>query len=303
MIERRPTPRPSSAASRSAASRSSRPTPSTAWPASPTTARPSRACTSLKRRRPDKPAAVMFFDRELALAALPELGPRTRARARGAAARRRDAAAAQPGSPLPAGLRPGPRDARPARAGVAAGARGARAPSAGRCCSPARTTRAARRRARSPTCPSAIRARRRPRPRRRRAARARRRRWSTCARYERDGAWSIARAGAVAEDAVARGAQPLSARREAEAVAGGVARSPGPRRWRRARPACTGPRDRARRRRAAPATRSPRRAERAEVDRRPAAPRPAHRRVQAADRLVRRDEQDAAARPGRAARR
>jgi L-threonylcarbamoyladenylate synthase len=32
----------------------------------------------LKRRRPDKPAAVMFFDPELALAALPELGPRTR---------------------------------------------------------------------------------------------------------------------------------------------------------------------------------------------------------------------------------
>src|SRR3954447_13453242 len=32
----------------------------------------------LKRRRPDKPAAVMFFDVELALAALPELGQRTR---------------------------------------------------------------------------------------------------------------------------------------------------------------------------------------------------------------------------------
>jgi L-threonylcarbamoyladenylate synthase len=31
----------------------------------------------LKRRAPDKPAAVMFFARELALAALPELGPRT----------------------------------------------------------------------------------------------------------------------------------------------------------------------------------------------------------------------------------
>ena len=31
----------------------------------------------LKRRRPDKPAAVMFFSLELALAALPELGPRT----------------------------------------------------------------------------------------------------------------------------------------------------------------------------------------------------------------------------------
>jgi L-threonylcarbamoyladenylate synthase len=33
---------------------------------------------ALKGRRPDKPAAVMFFARELALAALPELGARTR---------------------------------------------------------------------------------------------------------------------------------------------------------------------------------------------------------------------------------
>jgi L-threonylcarbamoyladenylate synthase len=33
----------------------------------------------LKGRPPRKPAAVMFFDRELALAALPELGARTRA--------------------------------------------------------------------------------------------------------------------------------------------------------------------------------------------------------------------------------
>ena len=33
----------------------------------------------LKRRRLDKPSAVMFFDRELALAAFPELGARTRA--------------------------------------------------------------------------------------------------------------------------------------------------------------------------------------------------------------------------------
>jgi L-threonylcarbamoyladenylate synthase len=32
---------------------------------------------TLKRRRPDKPAAVMFFALDLALAALPELGPRT----------------------------------------------------------------------------------------------------------------------------------------------------------------------------------------------------------------------------------
>jgi L-threonylcarbamoyladenylate synthase len=33
----------------------------------------------LKGRRPDKPSAVMFFDLDAALAALPELGPRTRA--------------------------------------------------------------------------------------------------------------------------------------------------------------------------------------------------------------------------------
>jgi len=33
---------------------------------------------ALKGRRPDKPAAVMFFDPELAFAALPELGQRTR---------------------------------------------------------------------------------------------------------------------------------------------------------------------------------------------------------------------------------
>jgi L-threonylcarbamoyladenylate synthase len=34
---------------------------------------------ALKGRPPDKPAAVMFFARDAALAALPELGPRTRA--------------------------------------------------------------------------------------------------------------------------------------------------------------------------------------------------------------------------------
>lgn len=38
-----------------------------------------RRLYALKGRRPDKPAAVMFFDRDLALAALPEIGPRTRA--------------------------------------------------------------------------------------------------------------------------------------------------------------------------------------------------------------------------------
>ena len=38
-----------------------------------------RRLYALKGRRPDKPAAVMFFQRDLALAALPELGPATRA--------------------------------------------------------------------------------------------------------------------------------------------------------------------------------------------------------------------------------
>ncbi len=37
-----------------------------------------RRLYGLKRRRPDKPAAVMFFQSELALTALPELGERTR---------------------------------------------------------------------------------------------------------------------------------------------------------------------------------------------------------------------------------
>ena len=60
---------------------------------------------ALKGRRPDKPAAVMFFDVELAFAALPELGGRTRellARLLPGAA---DRAAAQPAGSLPAGVR------------------------------------------------------------------------------------------------------------------------------------------------------------------------------------------------------
>src|SRR3954452_1763115 len=44
----------------------------------PDSREPSDRLYTPKRRRPDKPAAVMFFDRELALAALPELGARTR---------------------------------------------------------------------------------------------------------------------------------------------------------------------------------------------------------------------------------
>lgn len=40
-----------------------------------------RRLFALKRRSPDRPAAVMFFGLEAALEALPELGPRTRAAA------------------------------------------------------------------------------------------------------------------------------------------------------------------------------------------------------------------------------
>ena len=42
-----------------------------------------RRLYGLKGRVPDKPAAVMFFDLELALAAVPELGPRTARALRG----------------------------------------------------------------------------------------------------------------------------------------------------------------------------------------------------------------------------
>ena len=51
---------------------------------------------ALKRRRPDKPAAVMFFALDLALAALPELGPRTRGALRALLPGAVTAAAAQP---------------------------------------------------------------------------------------------------------------------------------------------------------------------------------------------------------------
>ena len=117
---------------------------------------------ALKGRRPDKPAAVMFFTLELALAALPGLGPRTRDALLALLPGAVTAAAAQPGAALPAGVRAGP--AR--RSGCACPAldraleplRGC----AGRCSSRARTRRAAptrgawrtspRRSARAPTC-------------------------------------------------------------------------------------------------------------------------------------------------------
>ena len=73
---------------RAAAWRCSRPTPSTAWPATPSRAEAVAAPLRAQGPRPaGKPAAVMFFDRELALAALPELG-RAHARRAGAPAAR-----------------------------------------------------------------------------------------------------------------------------------------------------------------------------------------------------------------------
>ena len=100
------------AASPSAASRSSRPTRSTGWPASPTSREAVARCTPSSAAGRTSPRRSCSSSLELALAALPELGPRTRDALRGAAARRRDAAAAQPAAALPAGLRARPRDAR-----------------------------------------------------------------------------------------------------------------------------------------------------------------------------------------------
>ena len=55
------------------------PTRSTGWPATRAPREAVERLYAIKGRRPDKPAAVMFFSLELALAALPELGPRTTA--------------------------------------------------------------------------------------------------------------------------------------------------------------------------------------------------------------------------------
>ena len=152
-----------------------------------------------KRRRLDKPSAVMFFDRELALAALPELGERTRAAL---------------GRLLPGPvtvLLPNPERRFPLACGEdlsdvrAAGARRARCwqGSRGRCCSPAPTSPAARTRARWRRCPRCC-----------DAARTwcstaascpgRRRRWSTCGHWRSPGSGrSCARGRCSREDVAA----------------------------------------------------------------------------------------------------
>ena len=79
----------------------------------------------LKRRRPEKPAAVMFFSLELALAALPELGPRTREALSALLPGGVTLLLPNPRRRWPAGLRAGSDDAGPARPRLAAGARGA----------------------------------------------------------------------------------------------------------------------------------------------------------------------------------
>ena len=75
-----------------------------------------RRLYGLKGRVPDKPAAVMFFDLELALAAVPELGPRTARRCGGCCPAAVTGGGAQPGAALSARLRPRARAAGPAGA-------------------------------------------------------------------------------------------------------------------------------------------------------------------------------------------
>ena len=170
--DRRRTSRPSSAASPSAAWRCSRPTPSTASPPSRTRARASSASTGSRAAAPDRPAAVMFFRLELALAALPELGDAHARRARAAAARARvTLLLPNPARrfPLACGPEPERLGLRVPRARGRARAAGRRA--AGPCCSRAPTARggadARQRRRRRRADPRG----RRPGPRRRRAAR------------------------------------------------------------------------------------------------------------------------------------
>ena len=139
------------------------------------------ASTCSSGRPPDKPAAVMFFALDLALAALPELGPRTRARA----ARRCCPARVTLLLPNPAGRFPlacGPDAAtpRPARAG--AGRR--RSPRCGRPLAGAAVQRERGRRRPTPRRlrgRTAVHARRAPTSSSTAAScPARRRRWSTC---------------------------------------------------------------------------------------------------------------------------
>ena len=66
----------------------------------------------LKGRAADTPAAVMFFDLELALAALPELGPRTREAVERLLPGALTLLRPEPGAALPAGVRAGARAAR-----------------------------------------------------------------------------------------------------------------------------------------------------------------------------------------------
>ena len=74
---------------------------------------------ALKGRKPDKPAAIMFFDLELAFAALPELEPRTRTLLSRLLPGGITALLPNPLRRYPLACGPDPDDARPARAGAA----------------------------------------------------------------------------------------------------------------------------------------------------------------------------------------
>jgi L-threonylcarbamoyladenylate synthase len=153
---------------------------------------------ALKGRPPEKPAAVMYFDRERALAALPELGPRTRALLARLLPGPVTALLANPGRRFPLACGPDPETlglrvpALPALAGVAvpvlqSSANAAGGPDARRL---ADVPEAIRRGAdlvldagELPGTPSTV---------------------IDLRAYERDGAWTVVRAGALPPEAVAR---------------------------------------------------------------------------------------------------
>ena len=141
--------RSSRPASRAAASPCSRPTRSTGSPATRRTRPRSSASTRSRAARPDKPAAVMFFDAARALAAPDWLGPRTRAALERLLPGGVTLLLPEPGARVPARLRAADRSDTlglrvPAGAPLAGGARG-------RSCSPRPTSPAGPTRAGSPT--------------------------------------------------------------------------------------------------------------------------------------------------------
>ena len=124
----------------------------------PDTVEAVRRLTALKRRPLDKPSAVLFFALDLALAALPELGPRTQAALRALLPGAVTTVVPNPAHRFPLACGADPSALGRPGAGLAARARRAARRLAGPCCSRARTWPAARTRAPSARCRRRIRA-------------------------------------------------------------------------------------------------------------------------------------------------